>query len=160
MIVNQRIDNALDWMNKYDIHVSDKVFQKYVDFTTKNIQLVESIVDRINKMGYVLTCDIPMYFTTNLSDLENIKLPDITIYKTPVNVSYSRTHVYNIGSEGVVDRYNIIFGESSNPTIDAGSHDELDAIDFINLIEKGGLVTEHGIIGINKTMFEEYLKKF
>lgn len=121
MIVNQRIDNALDWMNKYDIHVSDKVFQKYVDFTTKNIQLVESIVDRINKMGYVLTCDIPMYFTTNLSDLENIKLPKITIYKTPVNVSYSRTHVYNIGIEGIVDRYSIILVSQVTPLLMLGA---------------------------------------
>jgi len=100
------------------------------------------------------------FFTTTLSNLDNPIPHEIKLYKTPVNVSYSRTHVFNIGGEGVSDRYLITFGKSNNPEIRAGSRDELDAIDFIELIENGGLVTEHGIIGINHSMLKKYLKNF
>jgi hypothetical protein len=158
--IAKRIDNALDWMSKHDIKISDNVFKEYVDSTIKNLETILKIVDRINNMAYVLTSDMPMFHMTNLSNINNIEVPEVTIYKTPVNISYERTHVYNIGGEGISDRYKIVFGTSNNPNIDDGNFDELTNEDLLNLINDGGLVTEYGFIGINKKMFEKYLKEF
>jgi acyl carrier protein len=51
--ISNRVDNALDWMNKYDIKISNKTFHDYVEFTNKNYNKIENLVKEINKNGYI-----------------------------------------------------------------------------------------------------------
>jgi len=72
--LSNRIDNALDWMNKYNIRISDEKFQDYVDYTNNNFYKIENLVKDINSKGYIWTSDLPMFFTTSLDDLETVIL--------------------------------------------------------------------------------------
>jgi hypothetical protein len=152
--LSDRIDNALDWMNKHNIRISDKKFQDYVDFTNNNFYKIENLIKDINNKGYVWTSDLPMFFTTTLDDLENsnINMGEINIYKQKVGIFYKYTHVFNNPYEGATDKYKIVFTNENTRNVT----DEISSEELIELIEKGVIMTEYGVIGLSK----ESVKKF
>lgn len=145
--LSQRIDNALDWMNKHNIKISNKSFQDYVNYTNKNLNKIETLIDKINSDGYLWTSDLPMFFTTTLDDLEDddINLGDVKIYKQPVKIEYKYTHVANNPYEIVSDRYLITYKNENTRDIT----DEIRGHELIELLEKGAIMTENGIIGLS-----------
>ena len=154
--ISQRIDNALDWMNKYDIKISDKSFQNYVDYTNKHLHKIESLVNKINKEGYIWTSDLPMFFTTTLDDLENnnTDLGEINIYKQKVEIFYKYTHVGNNPYEKVSDRYKVIYKNENSRDIT----DEISGEELIELLEKNVIMTEQGIIGLSQESVKKYIQ--
>ena len=154
--ISQRIDNALDWMNKYDIKISDKSFQNYVDYTNDNLYKIESLVNKINNDGYIWTSDLPMFFTTTLDDLEDgdVNLGDVKIYKQPVKIEYRYTHVANNPYEKVTDRYKITYkNEDTRDITDEITGDELN-----QLLEEGSIMTEYGVIGLSYDDVRKYIE--
>lgn len=154
--ISQRIDKALDWMNKYDIKISNKSFQNYVDYTNKNLYKIESLVNKINNEGYIWTSDLPMFFTTTLDDLEdsNLNLGDVKIYKQPVKIEYKYTHVANNPYEKVTDRYKITYINENTRNIT----DEITGDELIQLLEEGSIMTEYGVIGLSYDDVKKYIE--
>ena len=154
--ISQRIDNALDWMNKYDIKISDKSFQNYVDYTNKNLHKIESLVNNINREGYLWTSDLPMFFTTTIDDLEDnsVNLGDVKIYKQPVKIEYKYTHVANNPYEKVTDRYKITYKNENTRDIT----DEITGNELIQLLEEGSIMTEYGVIGLSYDDVKKYIE--
>ena len=154
--ISQRIDNALDWMNKYDIKISDKSFQNYVDYTNKHLHKIESLVNKINKEGYLWTSDLPMFFTTTIDDLEDngVNLGYVKIYKQPVKIEYKYTHVANNPYEKVTDRYKITYKNENTRDIT----DEITGNELIQLLEEGSIMTEYGIIGLSYDDVKKYIE--
>ena len=154
--ISQRIDKALDWMNKYDIKISNKSFQNYVDYTNKNLYKIESLLNKINNKGYIWTSDLPMFFTTTLDDLEdsNLNLGDVKIYKQPVKIEYKYTHVANNPYEKVTDRYKITYINENTRNIT----DEITGDELIQLLEEGSIMTEYGVIGLSYDDVKKYIE--
>ena len=154
--ISQRIDKALDWMNKYDIKISNKSFQNYVDYTNKNLYKIESLLNKINNKGYIWTSDLPMFFTTTLDDLEdsNLNLGDVKIYKQPVKIEYKYTHVANNPYEKVTDRYKITYINENTRDIT----DEITGDELIQLLEEGSIMTEYGVIGLSYDDVKKYIE--
>ena len=154
--ISQRIDKALDWMNKYDIKISNKSFQNYVDYTNKNLYKIESLVNKINNEGYIWTSDLPMFFTTTLDDLEdsNLNLSDVKIYKQPVKIEYKYTHVANNPYEKVTDRYKITYKNENTRDIT----EEITGNELIQLLEEGSIMTEYGVIGLSYDDVKKYIE--
>ena len=154
--ISNRIDNALDWMNKYDIKISNKTFQDYVEYTNKNYNKIENLVKEINRKGYIWTSDLPMFFTTTLDDLENnnTDLGEINIYKQKVEIFYKYTHVGNNPYEKVSDRYKVIYKNENSRDIT----DEISGEELIELLEKNVIMTEQGIIGLSKESVKKYIQ--
>jgi hypothetical protein len=154
--ISQRIDKALDWMNKYDIKISNKSFQNYVDYTNKNLYKIESLLNKINNKGYIWTSDLPMFFTTTLDDLEdsNLNLGDVKIYKQPVKIEYKYTHVANNPYEKVTDRYKITYINENTRDIT----DEITSDELIQLLEEGSIMTEYGVIGLSYDDVKKYIE--
>ena len=154
--IPQRIDNALDWMNKYDIKISDKSFQDYVDYTNENLHKIESLVNEINEEGYLWTSDLPMFFTTTLDDLEggDVNLGDVEIYKQPVKIEYKYTHVANDPYEKVTDRYKITYKNEHTRDVT----DEITGDELIQLLEEGSIMTEYGVIGLSYDDVKKYIE--
>jgi len=154
--ISQRIDNALDWMNKYDIKISDKSFQNYVDYTNKHLHKIESLVNKINREGYLWTSDLPMFFTTTIDDLEDnsVNLGEVKIYKQPVKIEYKYTHVANNPYEKVTDRYKITYKNENTRDIT----DEITGNELIQLLEEGSIMTEYGVIGLSYDDVKKYIE--
>lgn len=154
--ISQRIDKALDWMNKYDIKISNKSFQNYVDYTNKNLYKIESLLNKINNKGYIWTSDLPMFFTTTLDDLEdsNLNLGDVEIYEQPVKIEYKYTHVANNPYEKVTDRYKITYINENTRDIT----DEITSDELIQLLEEGSIMTEYGVIGLSYDDVKKYIE--
>ena len=154
--ISQRIDNALDWMNKYDIKISDKSFQNYVDYTNKHLHKIESLVNKINREGDLWTSDLPMFFTTTIDDLEDnsVNLGEVKIYKQPVKIEYKYTHVANNPYEKVTDRYKITYKNENTRDIT----DEITGNELIQLLEEGSIMTEYGVIGLSYDDVKKYIE--
>jgi hypothetical protein len=154
--ISQRIDNALDWMNKYDIKISDKSFQNYVDFTNDNLYKIEGLVNKLNNDGYIWSSDLPMFFTTTLYDLEDgdVNYGDIEIYKQPIKIEYKYTHVGNNPYEKVSDRYVITYKNEHTRDIT----DEITGDELIQLLEDGSIMTEYGVIGLSYEDVKKYIE--
>jgi hypothetical protein len=154
--IYNRVDNALDWMNKYDIKISNKTFQDYVEFTNKNYNKIENLVKEINRNGYIWSSDLPMFFITTLDDLENnnTDLGEINIYKQKVEIFYKYTHVGNNPYEKVSDRYTIIYRNENGIDVT----DEISSDELIELLEKNVIMTERGIIGLSQGSVKKYIQ--
>ena len=153
--INNRIDNALDWMNRYKIKVSDKTFQDYIDFTNKNLSKIENLINQINNIGYIWTSDLPMFFTSTMDDLgkSNVGLMKIKIYKQKIQIFYKYTHVGNSPYEMITDRYKVIYKNDSRDVTDEITNQEL-----MELLEKNVIMTEHGIVALSYNAVKDYIK--
>jgi hypothetical protein len=154
--LSNRIDNALDWMNKYNIRISDEKFQDYVDYTNNNFYKIENLVKDINSKGYIWTSDLPMFFTTSLDDLEtgDINMGEINIYKQKVEIFYKYTHVFNNPYEGASDKYKIVYKNENTRDVT----DEISSEEIIELIENGVIMIESGVIGLSKENIKRFIQ--
>jgi len=154
-VISDRIDSALDWINKHHIKISDIKFQEYVDYTNKNLYEIENLVSQINKDGYVWSSDLPMFFTTTFDDISNgIVLDKISVYKQRVEISYKYTHVGNHPYEVVSDRYHVIYKNDVRDVTD-----EILGNELMELLESGVMVTECGVIGLSYDAVKNYIEK-
>lgn len=152
--VQNRVEKAMEWMHKHNIKVSDKTLQDYINYTNKNLNKIQSFINKINKNG-VWASDLPMLFVSTLNQLEinNISLCKRVVYKQKVVCFYKYTHVANDPYEVISDRYEIIY---KNETKDIS--EEINSSDIIELIEKGVLMTEQGVIGLSKQKVQSYIE--
>jgi succinate dehydrogenase flavin-adding protein (antitoxin of CptAB toxin-antitoxin module) len=86
-MVNSRLDNALDYMNKYNIKVSsNEAFKKYIDFLNKNDDNIQKTINDIEKYKDVTSCVLfqslnqePDANTNKTPDTKNIIVNKVSI---------------------------------------------------------------------------------
>jgi len=147
-MIDNRLDNALEYMNKHNIKVDNSTFIKYVEFNSKYDSDIDSIVNNINDDKYIYTCDLSSLMNIILDDTIDDKerekqLIDIIIYSLDIEyIKYKETRVYNSPDEEVIDVYDILYVD--------GNVDEITSDELLELYQKGAVVTDNGIIGIDE----------
>jgi hypothetical protein len=157
-MIDNRLDNALEYMNKHNIKVDNSTFIKYVEFNSKYDSDIDSIVNNINDDKYIYTCDLSSLMNIILDDTIDDKerekqLIDIIIYSLDIEyIKYKETRVYNSPDEEVIDVYDILYVD--------GNVDEITSDELLELYQKGVVVTDNGIIGIDEGSIINYIDNF
>jgi hypothetical protein len=157
-MIDNRLDNALEYMNKHNIKVDNSTFIKYVEFNSKYDSDIDSIVNNINDDKYIYTRDLSslmnIIFDDTIDDKEREKqLIDIIIYSLDIEyIKYKETRVYNSPDEEVIDVYDILYVD--------GNVDEITSDELLELYQKGVVVTDNGIIGIDEGSIINYIDNF
>lgn len=157
-MIDNRLDNALEYMNKHNIKVDNSTFIKYVEFNSKYDSDIDSIVNNINDDKYIYTCDLSSLMNIILDDTIDDKerekqLIDIIIYSLDIEyIKYKETRVYNSPDEEVIDVYDILYVD--------GNVDEITSDELLELYQKGAVVTDNGIIGIDEGSIINYIDNF
>ncbi|MFA5586047.1 MAG: hypothetical protein WDA02_05815 [Saccharofermentanales bacterium] len=157
-MIDNRLDNALEYMNKHNIKVDNSTFIKYVEFNSKYDSDIDSIVNNINDDKYIYTCDLSSLMNIILDDTIDDKerekqLIDIIIYSLDIDyIKYKETRVYNSPDEEVIDVYDILYVD--------GNVDEITSDELLELYQKGVVVTDNGIIGIDEGSIINYIDNF
>lgn len=150
--IEKRIDYVLDYSNEHDIKVSDEAFETYIEFLNENYEKIEKMINKINNDGYVWSVDMPMFYTTTMSELGNDNMNDeLKIYKQKAEIHYKYTSVWK---NLILDNYHIIF---KNDNINV--NDILNSNELFELLKNGAIFTETGNIGLTAEAVKELIKK-
>jgi len=148
-MINSRLDNALDYMNKYNIKVGNDAFKKYIDFFDKNEYNIQKTIEEIEQEGCIYTCDLNDV-VNNL--FNNNDKEDVELGICPIDIEYIKykgTHVYNSPDEEVIDIYEIKYMD--------GNIIEIASDQLLELHETGAVVTDDGVFALDEESLMGYI---
>jgi len=149
-MVNNRLDAALDYMNKHNIKVSNNVFMKYIDFLNFNGDNIDNLIEDINNEGCLYTCDLNNMIDILFNGIDSNNEVEINTDIIDIDyIKYKETCVYNSPDEEVLDIYEIKFTD--------GNIIEIASDHLLELIENGVVVTDDGIFALDEESLLGYI---
>lgn len=149
-MVNNRLDAALDYMNKHNIKVSNNVFMKYIDFLNFNGDNIDNLIKDINNEGCLYTCDLNNMINILFNGIDSNDEVEINTDTIDIDyIKYKETCVYNSPDEEVLDIYEIKFTD--------GNVIEIASDHLLELFENGVVVTDDGIFALDEESLLGYI---
>jgi len=149
-MVNNRLDAALDYMNKHNIKVSNNVFMKYIDFLNFNGDNIDNLIEDINNEGCLYTCDLNNMIDILFNGIDSNNEVEINTDIIDIDyIKYKETCVYNSPDEEVLDIYEIKFTD--------GNIIEIASDHLLELFENGVVVTDDGIFALDEDSLLGYI---
>ena len=149
-MVNNRLDTALDYMNKHNIKVSNNVFMKYIDFLNFNGDNIDNLIEDINNEGCLYTCDLNNMIDILFNGIDSNNEVEINTDIIDIDyIKYKETCVYNSPDEEVLDIYEIKFTD--------GNIIEIASDHLLELFENGVVVTDDGIFALDEESLLGYI---